>query len=386
MNEDRGVFTLYKDTYVLIHIKDNRAEHIYAYKSLEQLDAGTIINCRIDSQASNIGACFAAYSKNEQGFLQAEYKNGTLLPLMYKKEAYDNKKAVFTDKLSIAGEYTVVNEGTSYVKASAKVSGEERQDLIDDFKALSAGKDHGIIIRTRAFTETEGRKKAVKEYEIIIDKLKKLHETSEHLPQYSVLYRPLPAFVSDIMWILQCGAKEIVTDREDIMEKLQVSYDSLSGPVSVSDRVSLRFYHDDLLNLCNLYSFNAKISEALSRKVYLKSGAYITIDHTEALTAIDVNSSRNGKMRQKEETFLDVNREAAVEIARQLRIRNISGMIMIDFINMADDNSYRLLEETLRIEVSVDRIKCRFIDFTGLHLAELIRDRHGVALYTLLGN
>ncbi|MBR2529454.1 MAG: ribonuclease E/G, partial [Lachnospiraceae bacterium] len=188
----------------------------------------------------------------------------------------------------------------------------------------------------------------------------------------------------DIMYLQSLGLSVIVTDNEEIRSILNSKFDSLSGPVSVSDRVSLRFYEDKLVGLCNLYSFNAKISEALSKKVYLKSGAYITIEHTESLYAVDVNSASNDKKGDREETFLSVNKEAAVEIARQLILRNMSGMIIIDFINMSRDISYDELEKTIRDAISSDREMTRFIGFTALKLCELMRSRSGRSLYSAL--
>lgn len=386
MTENKAVFTKYKDKYVLIHVVQNRAEHIYAYDGLESLDTGTIINCRIDSQVPNIGACFAAYSSDGLAFVQKEIKNGTVLPLMYKKEAHDGKKAVFTDKLSISGEYVVVSDGACFVKASSKIPEPERSEMTDCFRNICEDHGFGIIIRTRAFTEEDGQSKAKEELSLICEKLKSIKESAEHLVQYSILYSPVPSYISDLSYLIEKGIDEVVCDNPGIMEKISGKYDTLSAPVSLSDRVSLRFYKDELLPLCKLYSFDAKISEALSKKVYLKSGAYITFDTTEALTAIDVNSAQNEKRSKKEDTFLSVNLEAASEIARQLRIRNITGMIIVDFINMELSENYDKLSDCMKKEFKEDRVRCRFIDFTALHLAEIIRDRKGTTLYRILGD
>ena len=386
MTENKAVFTKYRDRFVLIHTVQNRTEHIYAYDSLDGLDMGTIINCRVDSQAPNIGACFAAYSCDRLAFVQKEIKNGTVLPLMFKKEAHDGKKAVFTDKLSIGGEYVVVSDGGTFIKASTRIPEPERGEMTAHFRRICEDQRIGIIIRTKTFTEEDGLRKAEEELSLICNKLKEIKQSSEHLVQYSILYRPLPSHISDLLYLIAQGIDEVVCDDSQIMDKLSDAYESLSGRVSLSDRVSLRFYEDELLPLCKLYSFDAKISEALSRKVYLKSGAYITFDTTEALTAIDVNSAQNEKKGDKEDTFLSVNLEAAREIARQIRIRNISGMIIVDFINMQSDDNYDKLSECLKNELRSDRVRCRFVDFTALHLAELIRDREGRTLYRILGD
>ncbi len=158
----------------------------------------------------------------------------------------------------------------------------------------------------------------------------------------------------------------------------------MNGPVNITDRVGLRWYEDDLLPLCKLYSFNAKISEVLSKKVYLKSGAYITFDRTEALWAVDVNSSSNSYGRAKEDTFLRINIEAADEIARQLVLRNLSGVIVVDFINMKNKGDYDVLKEKLKERLSFDPKDTRFVDFTALGLCEITRKRSGRSLHEIL--
>ena len=237
MKENLAVFTIYKDIYVLMHIKNQRAEHIFTYNSLEDLEIGTIINCRIDKQSTGIGSCFAAYSKDDTAFVPSEIKNGSVVPLVYKKEAYGGKKAVFSEKLSICGEYIIYTDGDDHIKASSKASEEKKNEYISAFKKASDPENgNGIIIRTKAFEAEDGIEKALSEYRLIKDKIEEIKRSSDHLKQYSILYRPLPAFVSDVLWLISEGIEEIVTDSPEIMEKLKYAHASLSGPVNLSDR------------------------------------------------------------------------------------------------------------------------------------------------------
>ena len=381
MRDNIAVFTKYEDRYILIAVTGGRAEQIYVYGSLDQIDIGTVVNCRAENSVPGIGSCFVRYSADDIAFVGKVYKPGTLVPLMYKKEAYRDKKACFTDRITIDGDYTVVTKGDTFVKASSKIPDDAKKKLCDLFYDKAAVHNVGVIIRTKAFTDPDGAGKATVEFDHIISLIDNIIKTSEHEVQYSVLYRPLPAYIKDILRLREEGITEVVTDRKEIMDRLEDHYDRFTGPVNLSDRVSLRFYEDDLLPLCKLYAFDAKISEALSRKVYLKSGAYITIDTTEALTAVDVNSAQSEKGGEKEETFLSINLEAADEIARQLRLRNISGMIVVDFINMSNPDSYTELEDRIRQAISVDHVNTRFIDFTGMKLCEIVRQRLGRTLY-----
>ncbi|MCR5673301.1 MAG: ribonuclease E/G [Lachnospiraceae bacterium] len=378
-----AVFTKYNDKYILMHIEGNRAEHIYAYKELDGGLAGAIINCRIERQAENIGSSFVTYAPKMTGFINKTLKCQKVIPLMYRNDAYNEKKARFTDKLTIDGKYTVAELNAGFVKCSSKIPSDIKDKLKKRFRPIADELGIGIIIRTKTYTES-AEDLAEKELYAMKDMFDDIMNCSQHSPQYTVLYRPLPECISDVLYLLDMGVTEIVTDDEDIMAMLSAEYMHVSGPVSVTDRVSLRFYEDKLLSLFNLYAMNAKLSEALERNVYLKSGARITIDNTEALTAIDVNSSENDKDGKKEETFISVNCEAAYEIARQIRLRNISGMIVIDFISMKSDIDYDKLAQTLKDAVKSDRSACRFVDFTGLKLAELVRTRRGLPLHSIL--
>ncbi len=385
MNENRAVFTRFEGKYVLIHICDNRAEHIYAYDSLDKPDIGTIINCRAEDHANGIDATFVRYSKDSTAFINKKIKGQTVLPLMYKKEPWGDKHALFSDKLTIDGMYVVAVWGESFIKVSSKIDPERKQKYIDAFMPVSKENNIGFIIRTRTDTEPDGIEKAKEEISKICEVFTDIISKSAHTPAYTVLYRPFPDYVKDILYLCDSGIEELVTDDPEIKNAIENTYENvLSRAVNITDRVSLRFYDDKLLPLCNLYSFNAKISEVLSRKVYLKSGAYITFDRTEAFTAIDVNSSGNRYDDRSGDTFLKINIEAAQEIARQLRLRNLSGMMIVDFINMKERSDYDILKNSICDSLSNDPKDARFIDFTGLGLCEITRKRSGRSIHEVL--
>ncbi len=130
-----------------------------------------------------------------------------------------------------------------------------------------------------------------------------------------------------------------------------------------------------MISLCALYGLKSLFAEALSKKVWLKSGGYLVIEPTEALTVIDVNTGKTDVKMSKEETIQRTNREAALMAARQLRLRNISGIILIDFIDMTDSQHRREIFELLSRELKKDRVKAVAVDFTSLHLAEMTRQK-----------
>ncbi|MCR5686738.1 MAG: ribonuclease E/G [Lachnospiraceae bacterium] len=388
MNENICVFTEYEGRYVLLNIVDGRTEHIYAYTDLYGPGPGSVINCVADSGAEGIGSSFVMYGPKMLGFINKKLKGGMVYPLMYKSEpGHDlsgSKKPKFTDIISIDGEYVIASSQKPYVKCSKKIPLNEKEKLAELFSEKAVQYGMGILVRTKTYLEPDGIKKAEEEIDAIKDIFGSIRERSGHAGKYTVLYSPLPEFVKDIMYLCDKGATEVITDDENIISAMNREYVGITAPVSLTDRVGLRKYRDELVSLGCLYSLKRRISEVLSRTVHLKSGAYISINVTEALTAIDVNSSQNSHKTGREETFYAVNAEAAAEAVRQLRLRNISGIVIIDFIDMKSEDDYAHLAELLKEECKNDRYGCSFIDFTGLKLAELVRRRHGLPLYNAL--
>lgn len=159
---------------------------------------------------------------------------------------------------------------------------------------------------------------------------------------------------------------EIVTDLRDI-------YEELSGCLR---GISVRLYGDALLPLIKAYDMEHKLEMALKPRVWLKSGGYLIIEPTEALTVIDVNTGKfDGSGKDREKTFLKINLEACDEIARQLILRNISGIIIVDFINMAEPSNTNLLAERMQELLAGDPVKAVFVEFTGLGLMEITRKK-----------
>ena len=150
--------------------------------------------------------------------------------------------------------------------------------------------------------------------------------------------------------------------------RLDTTCDLLSA-----ENLSPTYYQDDLLPLYKLYSIESLLSEIKSRKVWLKSGAYLVIDYTEALTVIDVNTGKFDKGKNKAQTLLKINLEAAIEAMRQIRLRNISGIIIIDFIDMTDNEHKEQLLNQLKAEAMKDPIKTSIMGMTRLNLLEMTR-------------
>lgn len=167
----------------------------------------------------------------------------------------------------------------------------------------------------------------------------------------------------------ESGKKEIITDQESLYEQIK-DYCHKNGI-----DIPLRLYRDDLLSLSKLYSIESRLSAALESRVWLKSGGYLVIEPTEALTAIDVNSGKYDADREARETYLRINLEAAKEVALQLRLRNLSGIIIVDFINMQSWEDRKTLLDYLKRLTTQDRVQTKVIDMTPLGLVEITRKK-----------
>lgn len=202
-----------------------------------------------------------------------------------------------------------------------------------------------------------------------------LKEKSKYLTRYSYLYKSRTSYADRINKVFKRDEyEEIVTDNEGV-------FNILSGDFS-----NVRLYEDKTFGLDKLYSLKTALNEALDRNIWLKCGGFIVFDKTEAMTVIDVNSGKftPSKGTDKESAYLTVNTEAAVEICRQLRLRNISGIVIIDFINLKSDDMKNELMDVLRNESADDTETVMVIDITELGLVELTRKKEFPPLYEQL--
>lgn len=304
---------------------------------------------------------------------------GDELVVQVEKEAVKTKFPVVTTNLNFTGKYTVLTTENTSLGISAKLPKEKRAELKEIFTAYMQEEStssyitdadgnrrrFGVILRTNAKdAETD---EILIEYKKLREEYGELVLTAIHKTAYSCLKSAKPFYLKELEGVPLEDEDEIVTDCEDIYEELKTS------TVLPVDR--LRYYEDVTYPLSKLYSIESGIQDALKEKVWLKSGAYLIISPTEALTVIDVNSGKNIKGKNPRENFLKINKEAAIEIARQLRVRNISGICIVDFINLDNKDAIDELMHTFRMVLKKDRVPTNLIDITKLGLVELTRKK-----------
>ena len=337
------------------------------------LQVGDIYIGRVSSVSKNIQAAFFEVSPGLNCFYQMsdgeKLRIGDERPVQITREAVKTKLAVCSTKISLAGRYMVLTDDRIQLSVSAKLARCERERLRTELAALPEEYGLGFIVRTNAgdcaldILRTEAADLAAQYLE--------LKEIASHRPIYTRLRSGMPAYLSLLQSIAPEAVEEIVTDLPEIYAEIE-AYQQAQLP---SDRMPLRLYRDEQLSMTKLYRIEHLLEQALSRHVWLPSGGYLVIDVTEALTVIDVNTGKTDGHKKPQETFLRTNREAAAEIARQLRLRNLSGIILVDFIDLASKEKQQELYDYLQACLREDPVKCVLVDITALNLAEITRKK-----------
>lgn len=382
-------------------VRDNKAALIQAHSHKDTNSAasiGDIYVGRVNNIAVNIGAAFVEINNGEMTFLPLEeagyaivtnrkpdgtVKPGDELLVQIVKEPVKNKLAGVSAQLSLAGSYTVIKyrqKGAPHsgkcdaekeslsgsIEISSKL-GKKYHHLYKDSEPLEKIAEHfDIIIRTNAAYANDVST-VTDEAESLAGEMERILHVGDKRTCYSCMHKSEPEYLRFVRDCYNSDYDEIVTDIRSV-------YDALMGDKGLKEQ-KIRYYEDNMISLKKLYSMETRIKELLDKKVWLQSGAYIVIEHTEALTAIDVNTGKYESKKNMEETYFKINMEAADEIAASLRSRNISGMILVDFINMAKREHEKLLTEHMKELLRQDSISARVVDITGLGLMEITRKK-----------
>lgn len=361
-------------------------------ESMESARVGDIYIGKAADIVPNLEAAFIEYEKGKKGYYSFrdnppclflnEKKNqkicqGDAILVQVKKEAVKTKDLVLTSAISLTGNSCVLVAGKNIYSISKKIKDKEwRRQLKQELEQACSleDKDYGFILRTNAYERSA--EEILAECRKLALQWEKLKEAAKYRTCYTKLYAAPKDYLCMLLGSVQREIQEIVTDSRQLYEQLQ-EFLGINNP-SLLQKV--RFYQDDLLPLYKLYSVEKAMAEAFSSKVWLKSGGYLVIESTEACHVIDVNTGKYESKKNTEASFLKLNKEAALEVARQLRLRNLSGIVIVDFINMEQPESRQELIDCLKAALQADPVGCYFVDFTKLGLAELTRKKERKSL------
>lgn len=366
---------------------DNRLLHAKAEEEGGNV-LGNIYIGKVKKVLKNIHAAFVEILPGHPCFLSLDgLKNPLLINRPYDgrilaedeivvqvyKEASKTKTPAVSASLSLEGKYCVLSTGKPGIAYSAKLSEKVKKRIGDALRQEKIpeeyGRKNGIIIRTNAKGLSEDISPLTEEIRHLSEELRRITDMSEFRTCYSVLFESPPAYLTGLRDEYEGQYEEIVTDEPEIYDRI-MAYRT-ENPIFHLPGV--RLYQDELLPLYKLYSVRTRLEEALNKKVWLKSGGYLIIEPTEAMTVIDVNSGKMITGKDEETTHLHINLEAAREIALQLALRNLSGIIIVDFINMRLKEHKQQLMAFFGDLLKKDPVKTKLMDITALGLVEITR-------------
>ena len=319
------------------------------------------VNCYYDMKDVK-SAIFTHKSGNKQLCI------GDELVVQISREVIKTKAPTVTGNLSFTGRYAVLTHGNTRIGVSSKIP----KSLREEYKRELAGlqnDDFGLIVRTNA--KDAPFEDVLEEINALKDEYYSLVRTAETRVCFSCLKSAPPSYIADLKNVYMDGMEAIIIGDHDLYTRIHMFFQA-----ELPEKLDLlELYDNPSFPLDKLYSTQTALDKALMERAWLKTGGYLIIQPTEALTVIDVNSGKNTSKSDSEDGAMKVNLEAAREAARQIRLRNLSGIIIVDFINLKrDENTQRLLHE-FRYYLSKDPIQTTLVDMTTLGLVEVTRKK-----------
>ncbi len=381
------IVTPYHGGMASVTFSDRRPNDICMEPENPECQVGDIYIGRVQNVVKNIRGAFLDLGNGITGYYPLDQKTtpiytkkgaspniqqGDELLVQIKKDAVKTKALALSAELSVSGRYLVAVIGSSRIAVSSKLRADGDASF---WSRLLADNDEssessvGWIVRTNAQNASE---------EQILREARYLREYCRHLTEIAVhrvcgtcMHHSGGEYLDLIKGSPAGELEEILTDSKEAYEAIQ-TYLTHFQP---EDQDKLKFYEDRLQPLYKKYPVETAVDEALRERIWLKSGGYLVIQMTEALTSIDVNTGKYDGKKQTEETFLKINLEAAREAARQMRLRNLAGIIIIDFINMKKEENREYLLAEMRKYLKTDTVQSILVDMTPLGLVEITRKR-----------
>ena len=332
----------------------------------EDASAEAIYLGRVERIMPGMKAAFVNIGQERAGFLPLEERSARDLPklqtgmsvlVQVRKEAHGEKGAFLSRDISLCGEYVLFSPMNRMAAVSSRIVKEKHRKALKELAREISGDEFGLIMRTAAKnTDAATIRAEVEELRARWEDIRKTVPTA-HVP--SVLHQPRTTLELVLADYHPRGIDRICTNDETLVETL-----SGYAPVSVMGD-----------NLFDIARINTQVLKALDRRVWLESGGNLVFDACEAMTVIDVNTAKFTGKTALSDTVLQTNLEACAEIARQVRLRNVSGIIIIDMIDMVGREQHHAVLEALNKAFAADRVKTVVHGFTSLGLVEMTRKR-----------
>lgn len=358
---------------------DGELLELYYETRQNQSLVGNLYLGKVEKVVSNLQACFVDFGEDKNGFLyygkkraindegknQGKPKTGDMLVVQVEKDAYGTKGAMLTQDISLAGRFLVLLDETGEKRISKKIKEEAERERIRHILEEILPNGYGLLVRTNGANRTK------EEFQEEVGRLLKRAE----LMKRSEFLKP-PVLLVDMSDPLERVVRDFHTQEiEEFVVNSKKVYERLCNDWATQKQNTKLIYHEEKQPIFSHYLIESQLQKALQKKVWLKSGGYLIIEETEACVVIDVNSAKSAGSGTLEKSILKTNQEAAVEVAKQARLRNLSGIIIVDFIDMKSLEHKNILQKTLSIAIEQDRMKMVLVGMTELGLMQLTRKK-----------
>lgn len=368
-------------------LSDNKLIEVHCERMERPSILGNIYIGRVKNIQKNINAAFIEIAPGVMGYYPLEQckdpvyvkkinsphmVQGDEVLVQIAKENLKTKLPVLTTNINLTGTYLVLTSENKTIGVSTKIKGEKRNTLVELSKKMSeqmTADSFGFIIRTNAANADP--EAVMNEFLLLKQEFETMVQNAKYRTCFSCLKKNQPDYLRSLQNSYFEQLDEIITDLPEVFEEVK----ELCSSNEQMRCIPLRLYQDSLLPLSALYNIEKQMERALGKTVWLPSGGYLVIEPTEALTVIDVNTGKSIKKKNPQEHFLGINKEAAKEVAHQLRLRNISGIIIVDFIDLKSKDDKQELLNYLSQQVKADPIPVQVVDMTKLELVELTRKK-----------
>jgi ribonuclease E len=380
------------EEYRLAIVSGKKLEEFYVETTTRENTRGNIYKGVVVNIQPSLQAAFVDFGTEKNGFLQLpeihpEYyqkeppedgkrvriqealRPGQELMVQVVKEATPTKGAFLTTYISLPGRYLVLMPGSKHGGISRQIEDErQRQRLRQIISQLSVPDGINLIVRTAGANRT--KRDLSRDFHYLLRLWKNIKATAQETEAPTLLYQERDLTIRAIRDYFTANVKKIRVDNKEVYKRVK----DFMAVVSPRHRWLVKLYKEKRPIFAE-YELENQIETIYSNRVHLKSGGFLVIDTTEALVAVDVNSGRSSREKKFVETAFKTNMEAAVEVPRQLRLRDLGGLVVIDFIDMRDRKHIRQVERTLREEFKKDRAKIEMGRISKFGLMEVSRQR-----------
>ena len=370
-------------------VEDGKLEEFFVEQSGEEKIVGNIYKGKVVNVLKGMQAAFVDIGLEKNGFLyggdmsidgklvshngtnapsEIPLKPGDIILCQVLKDQFGNKGPRVTMNISLPGRVLVLEPLIDYIGTSRKINDEDKKARLENFIRENRKSNAGYIIRTEAINST--KEELLLEIEELEARWQKIKDEYIRCPNFTKIYGDDDLAVRSVRDLIKQDVDKVIVNDEKTLSNIKTEFAYL---YSKKPEIFELYKGND--TLVNHYGLNPQIDKLLKREVVLSNGAYLVIDRTEALTVIDANTGKYVGEKSLEDTVFMTNKIAAVEIARQMRLRNLGGIIIVDFIDMNNEEHKAEVLEILQKEMQKDRLKCTLVGMTELGLVQITRKK-----------